>query len=254
MVISPLICLVISIIHWCKLKWLGNANFDILFWYLADALRLQVCVHPHLSTLPTELPVRPDPGQTLGAIALWNNRPKRNVKFKFRKNSFVQNLLYIYQIVLIFCTKHGSFTAVLCAKFQSDMTIEMEVIDQRDLKRFEVKMSFGWMSFIATDPDRYNPTCCWDDVKPKHEALYPTKLMPLIMMQYAILNEMHSLTLSNRIYWKWFGEYVCSFIFQRSQLLCMLRKGVDVAPEDQDLWLTGCQDCAPEFDLNLSGV
>ena len=40
-------------------------------------------------------------------------------------------------------------TAVLCAKFQTDWTIETDVTDERDFARFEFKMRFGRISYIA---------------------------------------------------------------------------------------------------------
>ena len=43
-------------------------------------------------------------------------------------------------------------TAVLCAKFQADWTIETDVMDERDFARFEFKMSFGRISYITQYP------------------------------------------------------------------------------------------------------
>ena len=48
-----------------------------------------------------------------------------------------------------FCTEHGSITAVHCAKFQTDWTIETDVMDERDFARIEFKMGFGRISYIA---------------------------------------------------------------------------------------------------------
>ena len=47
-----------------------------------------------------------------------------HLKLKFREILFTHNLLLSYQIILKFCTKHGSITAVLCAKLQNDLTNE----------------------------------------------------------------------------------------------------------------------------------
>ena len=52
-------------------------------------------------------------------------------------------------IVLQFCTEHGRITGVLCAKFLNVWTIETDVIDERDFTRFEFKMIFGRISYIA---------------------------------------------------------------------------------------------------------
>ena len=49
--------------------------------------------------------------------------------------------MLVWAIALKFCTEHGSITAVLCAKFQIDWTIETGVMDERDFARFEFKMN-----------------------------------------------------------------------------------------------------------------
>ena len=46
-------------------------------------------------------------------------------------------------------TEHGNITAVHCAKCQNDWTIETVVMDERDFARFQFKMSFGRISYIA---------------------------------------------------------------------------------------------------------
>ena len=40
------------------------------------------------------------------------------------------------QTILKFFTEHGSVTAVLCAKFQSDSTTEMDVLYEQDFALF----------------------------------------------------------------------------------------------------------------------
>ena len=63
---------------------------------------------------------------------------------------FYHNLFINYPIVSKFSTEHGSNTAVLCAKFQNDDWItETDVMEERDFARFEFKMSFGRISYIA---------------------------------------------------------------------------------------------------------
>ena len=47
-----------------------------------------------------------------------------------------------------FCTKHGSDTAMLCAKFQNDWGTEMDVMDEQDFVRFDFEMSFRGLSYI----------------------------------------------------------------------------------------------------------
>ena len=38
-------------------------------------------------------------------------------------------------------TEHGSITAVLCAKFQNDLTTKIDIKDERDFARIEFKMT-----------------------------------------------------------------------------------------------------------------
>ena len=55
--------------------------------------------------------------------------PQTHIKVKSRGISFVNNVHFNCPIVLKFCTEYGSITAVLCAKFQNDRTMEIEVVD-----------------------------------------------------------------------------------------------------------------------------
>ena len=57
-------------------------------------------------------------------------------KLKSSENLFDLNLLLCCQIILKFCTEHGSITAVLCANFQNDLTTKMDVMDEQEFKRF----------------------------------------------------------------------------------------------------------------------
>ena len=54
---------------------------------------------------------------------------------------FACKLLLSCQIILKFCTEHGSGTAVLCANFQNDLTSEIDVLDEWGFMRFEFRMS-----------------------------------------------------------------------------------------------------------------
>ena len=52
--------------------------------------------------------------------------------------------VYVYlfssdQIILKFCTEHGSITAMLCAKIQNNLTTEMDIIDEWVFVKFEFK-------------------------------------------------------------------------------------------------------------------
>ena len=48
------------------------------------------------------------------------------------------------QIILKVCTEHSSNTAVFCAKFQNNLTTEVDIVDKRDFERFEFKISFSY--------------------------------------------------------------------------------------------------------------
>ena len=75
-----------------------------------------------------------------------------HLKPKSREISFAHKSFISHLIVLKFCSEHGSDTSVLCAKFQTDWTIGMEVMDERRFARFQLKISFGRISYIAQQP------------------------------------------------------------------------------------------------------
>ena len=58
-------------------------------------------------------------------------------------SNLAHNLYLICQIALKFYRGHSCNTAVFCAKFQSDLVIERNVMDELDFKKFDFKMSFG---------------------------------------------------------------------------------------------------------------
>ena len=63
-------------------------------------------------------------------------------KSLFNSNLIHHNIhLNRYQIILKFCTEHGSITAVLYAKFQNDWATQEWIRDKRDFARFEFQMS-----------------------------------------------------------------------------------------------------------------
>ena len=90
--------------------------------------------------------------QCSGACCNVRYAPETHLKIKSREISFNHNLLLIWQIVSKFCTEHGSVTAVFCAKFQNDLTTDMDVMGERDFARFEFKMSFVWIFYNVTTP------------------------------------------------------------------------------------------------------
>ena len=66
-----------------------------------------------------------------------------------------------------FCEEHSNAIAVLCAKFQNDLTTETGVMDERDFARFEFKMRFGRISYIVPGPG-----LCF--VVVGHSSLFPS--------------------------------------------------------------------------------
>ena len=68
---------------------------------------------------------------------------------KYQEITSADDLFPRRRIVLKYCTEHDSSSAVLCAKFQTDWTIKMNVIDERDSSRFEFKMIVWGIYCIA---------------------------------------------------------------------------------------------------------
>ena len=50
----------------------------------------------------------------------------------------------------MFCTEHGSITAVLCVKYQKDTSTEKVVIDKRDFARNECQTGLGGTDSVVT--------------------------------------------------------------------------------------------------------
>ena len=55
---------------------------------------------------------------------------------------FICNIDSISWIILKFCTERGSYTAMLCAKFQNDTTIDKSTMNQSDFLKFELMLIF----------------------------------------------------------------------------------------------------------------
>ena len=70
-------------------------------------------------------------------------------KLKSHEISFVHNFRFN-------CPEHGTITAVICAIIQNDWITETDVIGKRDFARFEFKMSFWRISYIAHHPGAYD--------------------------------------------------------------------------------------------------
>ena len=76
-------------------------------------------------------------------------KSEMHLKQKLRKTPFAHNVLHRYSIMLKFWTENGSDTAMLCAKFQNDWTIEADFMDEQEFAKFELKTSLGQISYIA---------------------------------------------------------------------------------------------------------
>ena len=80
------------------------------------------------------------PGSTAnwdpGALCNIGYPSETHLKLKSCEISFVYNSYLSWPIVLRFFTEHGSITAVLCAKFQIDWTIETDIMDEQDFTKF----------------------------------------------------------------------------------------------------------------------
>ena len=64
----------------------------------------------------------------------------------------LQNIHRICQIAHKICAEHGGDPAVFYAKFQNDLTIELHIVGKIDFTRFEFKMCFRRISYVATAP------------------------------------------------------------------------------------------------------
>ena len=57
--------------------------------------------------------------------------------------SNANNSLFIYLIILKFCTEHGSDTAMLCAKFQNNFTSELGCVTSVPMPYIYLFLSAG---------------------------------------------------------------------------------------------------------------
>ena len=73
-------------------------------------------------------------------------------KLKSIEISFAYNVILHCQIVLQFCTEHGSMAAVLCGKFLNDLTTGMDVMDGGDFAWFQFEIIFWGIFCSATAP------------------------------------------------------------------------------------------------------
>ena len=61
-------------------------------------------------------------GKKGGPVPIWDICPKLILDSYLTKASFVQKMHFSCQIILKIYTEHGSYTAMLCAKFQNTLT------------------------------------------------------------------------------------------------------------------------------------
>ena len=85
-----------------------------------------------------------------GLLLYWIPIRTSAYKLSSVEDLFAHNLILICQIVSKCYTEHDSVTVVLCTKFQIDLTNDMNVIEERNFANFELKMSLGVTSRIAT--------------------------------------------------------------------------------------------------------
>ena len=77
---------------------------------------------------------------------------EKHHKLKSREISFSDILSFTCPIVVKVCTEHGSDTAVLCAKFQNDLTAPINVMDARDFTRDWICDACGYIYYVTTSP------------------------------------------------------------------------------------------------------
>ena len=93
-----------------------------------------------------------------GLIKIWIIPPKSILNSNLKKILFVHCFFYRRQILLIFCTKHGSQAAMLCAKYQKNLPSKMDVMSKWDFALFVLAWDwavaniwylwYGWLSSV----------------------------------------------------------------------------------------------------------
>ena len=121
------------------------------------------CPESQIDQYPTQ-----SPG---GSCSICLYPPVTHLKLKSREISFAYTLFLSYPIVLIFCTGHGSITAVLCAKYQNDRQLKW-VLLTNEISR---DLSLGWVSwglyYVACDVWSQTLTVYPTQSRSSHEAL-----------------------------------------------------------------------------------
>ena len=106
--------------------------------------------------------VSPEPG----VLCIIGYPSETHIKLKSREISFVLNIRLDKQIVLIFCTEHGSIIAVLCAKFQYDWKTDKCLWTNEVLRDFSLRwVSDGYCTAPLRPLSRIFP---WIDITTKN--------------------------------------------------------------------------------------
>ena len=99
--------------------------------------------------------------------------PKTHFKIKSHKILLVHNIHFSCQIILTFCTEHGSVTAMLCAKFQNDLTTEKYIMCKKNSQNLRSRCSI----LQSTSDDPGAPTAVWWIKKKRKEIIKKSVIM-----------------------------------------------------------------------------
>ena len=86
-----------------------------------------------------------------GPIAMKDICLKSILNSKFCEISFAHNNYFCHPIILRFCSEHGSFAAMLCAKFQNDWTTEEWLTGKKVFAKFEHKTDLWWIFCVVME-------------------------------------------------------------------------------------------------------
>ena len=118
---------------------------------------------------------------TTGILSIQTNWGTVQYRLSILNSNLTKSCLsktcFSFPIILNFFTEHGSDTAMLCAKFQDDWTIDTDVMDEQDFGRFEFKMSFRQLSYVAQHPGRF-----------PNKTIYIKQILSQKLTMYGILS------------------------------------------------------------------
>ena len=117
-------------------KLIENVHDDVIKW------KHFPCCRPFVRGIHRSPVNSPHKGQWRGALMFslfwaWINGWVNN-----REAGYLRRQRAHYDVTVM-------ITVMLCVKFQNDWMIEKEIVGKRDFARFEFKMSFGRISYIA---------------------------------------------------------------------------------------------------------